>query len=83
MTLFGWFKQKEIGPGPAVRQWRAEWARVLEGPGTGDERLRDALRRLAANEPDVELETEMLDALEAEHGAVDESLVRKYVDLLS
>ena len=65
MTLFGWFKQKEAGPGPAVRQWRAEWARVLERPGTDDEGLRAALRHLAANEPDVELETEMLDALDA------------------
>lgn len=65
MTFFGWFKQRDVGPSPAVRQWRAEWVRVLEGPGTDDEPLREALRELTANEPDVELETEMLDALDA------------------
>jgi hypothetical protein len=65
MTFFGWFKQTNLGPSPAVRQWRAEWIRVLEGPGTDDERLREALRSLAASEADVELETEMLDALDA------------------
>jgi hypothetical protein len=65
MTLFGWFKQKDRGPGPALRHWRVEWARLLEGPGIDDERLREALHGLAASEPDVELETEMLDALDA------------------
>lgn len=65
MTLFGWLKQKEIGPGPAVRQWRTEWARALEGPGTDDERLRQALHSLVGSEPDLELETEMLEALDA------------------
>jgi hypothetical protein len=65
MTFFGWFKQREIRPGPAVLRWRAEWARALENSGGDDERLRDALHGLAASEPDVELEAEMLDALDA------------------
>jgi hypothetical protein len=65
MTFFRWFKQKEVGPGPAVLTWRTEWARALNGSGTDDEKLREALRGLAATEPDVELETEMLDALDA------------------
>jgi hypothetical protein len=65
MTPFGWFKRQNAGPGPAVRRWRDDWVRVLESPGADDERLREALRGLAATEPDIELETEMLDALDA------------------
>ena len=65
MTFFGWFKPREIGPSPAVLKWRADWARALEGPGIDDERLREALHGLSASESDVELETEMLDALDA------------------
>ena len=66
MTPFGWFKRhNNSGPSDAVRLWRAAWARALEGPDAGDEPLRQSLRHLAENEPDVELEAEMLDALDA------------------
>lgn len=65
MSPFGWFKRHNSGPSEAVRVWRTEWARALEGADTGDEPLRESLRRLADKEPDVELESEMLDGLDA------------------
>lgn len=64
MNLFGWFKSRGSERNGALGQWRVEWAAAIEGTGSGDERLRTRLAELAAIEPDVELEQEMLDALD-------------------
>jgi hypothetical protein len=64
MNLFGWLKTRGSEKNGALGQWRAEWAAAIEGTGTDDDRLRKRLEELAGIAPDVELELEMLDALE-------------------
>lgn len=63
--MFGWLKKKKTArTNGALGEWREEWAAALEGTGTGDGRLRARLEELAQREPDIEVEQEMLDALE-------------------
>jgi hypothetical protein len=67
MSLFGWFK-RGTDRNNALGEWREAWTAAIDGTidGTsdGDERLRTWLDELARLEPDVELEREMLDALD-------------------
>jgi hypothetical protein len=64
MNLFGWLKRNDQRPDSALLQWRAAWAAAHEGPAPADDDLRRRLQELRATEPDVELEEEMLDALD-------------------
>jgi hypothetical protein len=67
MNLFGWLKGKERREPGARDQWKASWSRAVEGqPGTiaGDAELRQGLEPLAGDGSDIEIELEMLDALE-------------------
>jgi hypothetical protein len=63
MKLFGWFSnRKQDG---ALERWREAWSAAIDGHAGSDAELKTRLDALAATEPDVELEREMLDALEA------------------
>ena len=64
MNLFGWLKGKEKGAGTALAQWRTAWTAAIEGGDATDDELRRRLESLAPAEPDVEIELEMMDALE-------------------
>jgi hypothetical protein len=62
MKLFGWIRNR--GRVDALAEWRNDWAaRIVQG-ADGDAALRTRLEALAATEPDVEMELEMLDALD-------------------
>lgn len=62
MRLFGWIRKDERAR--ALRQWRNDWTALIE-QGVGEEgALRSRLATLADTEPDVEVELEMLDALD-------------------
>ena len=63
MKLFGWFSNKKHDE--ALQGWREAWAAAVDGTADSDAALRARLDALSATEPDVELEREMLDALEA------------------
>jgi hypothetical protein len=63
MKLFGWWRGSPRGD-EKVRAWRAGWEQALSAPREADpERLRHELDQLAPDLEDVEVETEMLDAL--------------------
>jgi len=64
MNLFGWLKWKEKGAGTPLAQWRTAWTAAIEGGSATDDELRRRLEALAPAEPDVEIELEMMDALE-------------------
>jgi len=64
MKLFGWLKGKERGRGDSLAQWRAAWAEAVTGSEEGDAELRRQFEAATVGHPDVELETEMLDALD-------------------
>jgi hypothetical protein len=64
MNLFGWLKGKNARGSDALQEWRAAWAAAIEGSDTDDAELRRRITGLAATEADVEIELEMLDALE-------------------
>lgn len=63
MKLFGWFSNRTQND--ALQRWRDAWAAAIDGPSTSDADLRAQLEALSATEPDVEVELEMLDALDA------------------
>lgn len=63
MKLFGWFTNKKKDD--ALQRWRDAWARAIDGPSDADADLKAQLDELSTREPDVEVELEMLDALEA------------------
>ena len=63
MKLLGWFSNKKRDDG--LRRWREAWARAIDGAPDADAPLRAQLDQLSTAEPDVEVELEMLDALEA------------------
>ena len=62
MSLFGWFRKGERATPRAA--WRAAWAAAVVDNAEGDVTLRRALEQLSASEPDVEVELEMLDAID-------------------
>ena len=63
MKPFGWFsKSRHDG---ALQRWREAWTAAIDGPADSDAELRAQLDALSIGEPDIELECEMLDALEA------------------
>jgi hypothetical protein len=62
MKLFGWFGTQKRNRG--LDDWRRAWAEAINAGGSRDADLRARLDTLAATEPDVEVELEMLDALE-------------------
>ena len=63
MNLFGWWKREQKG-NDALQQWRTAWASAIAGDGTSDYELRGRLDGLTTGETDVEVELEMLDALQ-------------------
>ncbi|HJR58395.1 MAG TPA: hypothetical protein VJ813_03315 [Vicinamibacterales bacterium] len=63
MNLFGWLKGKNKRD-DARDQWRAAWAAAIDDGDTADAELRLRIEELAKHEADVEVELEMLDALE-------------------
>ena len=66
MKLFGWIRNR--GREDALAQWRNDWAaQIVQGPER-DGDLRARLESLAATETDVEVELEMLDALDQLRG---------------
>jgi hypothetical protein len=62
MKLFGWLTGK--GATPPLEGWRRAWGETINGTGAGDAELRRQFDIVAQGEPDVELELEMLDALD-------------------
>jgi len=62
MKLFGWLRKEKRDS--ALDRWRNDWAAATEQTDGLDESLRTRLDELAANEPDVEIEREMLEALD-------------------
>jgi len=66
MALFGWFKSNPTAAGKQQAQWREAWTRAVDAEDASQlSRLRSELKILAPAAEDVELEQEMLDALEA------------------
>lgn len=63
MNLFGWFSNRKQDS--ALQRWREAWAAAIDGSADSDADLREQLDVLSTTEPDVELEREMVDALEA------------------
>ena len=63
MKLFGWLKG-QVRRDDAADEWRRAWAAAVSGSPDGDAELRAQLDALAATQPDVELEQEMLDGLD-------------------
>ena len=63
MKLFGWLRGSEKRR-DGVQGWRAAWADAISGPQGSDAELRQQFELLAHEQPDVEVELEMLDALE-------------------
>ena len=62
MKLFGWLKGK--GTNTPLEGWRRAWDEAINGTDAGDGELRRQLDIVTHGEPDVELELEMLDALD-------------------
>jgi hypothetical protein len=62
MKLFGWLRKR--GREDALADWRNDWTAQTAQGAEGDGSLRTRLEALAATEPDVEVELEMLDALD-------------------
>jgi hypothetical protein len=60
-----WFGRRAPGEDPRLRQWKREWAAaVLTLEGASAQTLQDRLNALPLPEEDLEIEREMLDALE-------------------
>ena len=64
MKLFGWLKHGKKRPRGPLDEWRAAWTAAIEGGSTSEAELRRQLEALTPTVPDVELELEMLEALE-------------------
>jgi hypothetical protein len=64
MSLFGWLKGNKKGPPSPLDRWRAAWKAAVEGTDERDAELRTTLDSLAPGQPDVEIELEMLAALD-------------------
>ena len=65
MSLIGWLRRRQAQDATRRRQWREAWAASIEGEnGIAPEELRAQLQTLQTNGDDVEMELEMLDALE-------------------
>ena len=62
MKLFGWLKRK--GAAGPLETWRTAWGQAIHGTDDGDAELRRQFALVTRGEPDVELEVEMLDALD-------------------
>jgi hypothetical protein len=64
VSVLNWFKRRS-GDGNAVRGWRADWTHAIETmDGAAPERLRRALQEIPGSSDDLDVEHEMLDALE-------------------
>ena len=79
MKLFGWFSgSKKDERTVALAGWREDWAKAVQAPDTSSAALRERLEALAAPDVDLEIELEMLDALdqlrEAQRAAADGGL---------
>jgi hypothetical protein len=65
MGLFAWLKRSGNGAGRGLQAWRREWAQAVAGVDAGAlPRLRAALQAHAPSSLDLEVEEEMLDALQ-------------------
>lgn len=65
MRLFDWLKRGGTQTDERLSQWRTEWeAAVRSGEAGATGRLRSSLDEFGLPEEDVEIEREMLDALE-------------------
>ena len=65
MSVFSWLRRNGRGPDGRVREWRREWAQAVAAiDGDAVRRLREALTASPPLASDVEVEEEMLDALE-------------------
>jgi len=64
MNLFGWIKGTRPRTNHAREQWRAAWTAAIEGTGAHDAELRRQLETFTPADEDVEVELEMLDALD-------------------
>jgi hypothetical protein len=62
MKLFGWLRKEKRDS--ALDKWRNDWQAATEQGSEADASLRERLTALAASEPDVEIELEMLEALD-------------------
>ena len=65
MALFGWFKSNAGTGGKQQAHWREAWAQAVDAEDPSQlSALRDQLNTLTSVAEDVEVEQEMLDALE-------------------
>jgi hypothetical protein len=66
MRLFGWLTRAASRAGDPLRDWRRDWNAMIACPDrAAHARLQAELTALAAGTDDVEVEQEMLDALDA------------------
>lgn len=65
MSLIGWLKRRQNEQEMRRRRWREAWTASIEaGAGARIDELRGALEALQTSGDDIEMELEMLDALE-------------------
>src|SRR5215207_7939579 len=65
MALFGWFKKDAGTVGKQQARWREAWTRAVDAEDVSQlPNLRDELNTLSSMAEDVELEQEMLGALQ-------------------
>ena len=65
MGFLAWLKRSGAGAGQGIQKWRREWTQAVAAVDAGAVlRLRAALQAQAPLSDDLEIETEMLDALE-------------------
>lgn len=70
MKLFGWFKGADTdAAGKALAAWRRRWSAALEGGNADLTSLRAELEAITRQGDDIEVELELLDALEQLEGA--------------
>jgi hypothetical protein len=64
MKLFRWFKGSQRKDVDALAAWRRKWTEAVDADATGAAPLREQLDAIGAPGLDLEVELEMLDALE-------------------
>jgi hypothetical protein len=63
--IWSWFGRRSPGDDPRLREWKHDWAAALAALDSASAHpLRERLNALALPEEDIEIEREMLDALE-------------------
>jgi len=64
MKLLRWFKKSDKSARHALDEWRSTWTAAIDGTDAKDAELRQQIESLTSAEPDIEVELEMLDALD-------------------